>query len=41
MLKDKIKKSQEKDKKIAIKEWGIKLDKKIKWSKMMRDKIEK
>jgi len=37
-LRDKIKKNQEKDKKIKIKKWGSKLNKKIKWNKTIRDK---
>jgi hypothetical protein len=37
----KLKKNQEKDRKIAIKRMRTKLDTKIKWNKIPRDEIEK
>jgi hypothetical protein len=37
----KLKKNQEKDRKIAIKRMRTKLDTKIKWNKIPRDGIEK
>jgi hypothetical protein len=40
-MKLKIKINQEKNKKIAIKRIMTKLDKKIKWNQMLKNKIEK
>jgi hypothetical protein len=40
-MKLKIKINQENNKKIAIKRMMTKLDKKIKWNQMLKNKIEK